>query len=104
MEYQCDDGNLEDGDGCSSTCTVETNFRCLNGSSSGPSVCVYNGVPLGLTLRSIQRAEDQDRGIFQFDVYPPLFTINRMHLSQHVLLDCNATYSIVELSYSNGVL
>ncbi len=27
----CDDGNLVNGDGCSSTCTTETNFTCGNG-------------------------------------------------------------------------
>ncbi len=32
---QCDDGNRGDGDGCSSTCTVETGFLCLG----APSVC-----------------------------------------------------------------
>ena len=31
----CDDGNLNDGDGCSSTCMVEPNFVC----SGEPSVC-----------------------------------------------------------------
>jgi cysteine-rich repeat protein len=32
---RCDDGNLEDGDGCSSTCAVEKSFFCQNG-CSGP--------------------------------------------------------------------
>ncbi|CAD8148406.1 unnamed protein product [Paramecium octaurelia] len=30
-EEQCDDGNLIDGDGCSSKCTIETGFSCSNG-------------------------------------------------------------------------
>jgi cysteine-rich repeat protein len=33
---QCDDGNVTDGDGCSSSCTTETGFSC----SGQPSVCV----------------------------------------------------------------
>ncbi|TVQ97277.1 MAG: DUF4215 domain-containing protein [Deltaproteobacteria bacterium] len=33
---QCDDGNVEDGDGCSSTCRVEPGWRC---DDSEPSVC-----------------------------------------------------------------
>lgn len=32
----CDDGNVADGDGCSSMCTVEPDFEC----SGEPSVCV----------------------------------------------------------------
>lgn len=34
--YQCDDGNNLDGDGCSSTCAVETCWDCTKDS---PSVC-----------------------------------------------------------------
>jgi len=33
----CDDGNLATGDGCSSTCTVETNFTC---NTASPTVCM----------------------------------------------------------------
>lgn len=32
----CDDGNLNNGDGCSSTCSIETGFGC---SPTNPSVC-----------------------------------------------------------------
>jgi cysteine-rich repeat protein len=35
----CDDGDTDDGDGCSSTCTVETGWTCSGGSSTSPSVC-----------------------------------------------------------------
>ncbi|EKX42758.1 hypothetical protein GUITHDRAFT_140920 [Guillardia theta CCMP2712] len=34
----CDDGNTKSGDGCSSSCTIESNFVCKN-SNSTPSVC-----------------------------------------------------------------
>lgn len=34
----CDDGNTVDGDGCSSTCTVETGYSC-NGDFNTPSTC-----------------------------------------------------------------
>lgn len=39
----CDDGNVIDGDGCSSTCQIETDYACLNGTTTTPSVCCYNG-------------------------------------------------------------
>ena len=34
-DEECDDGNLDDGDGCSSTCTVEYGWDC----TGEPSVC-----------------------------------------------------------------
>src|SRR5262245_66603296 len=43
---QCDDGNTTNGDGCSSTCTIEPGFTC----SGEPSVCTPtcgNGVVNG---------------------------------------------------------
>ena len=27
----CDDGNLDDGDGCSSTCSIEDGYECIEG-------------------------------------------------------------------------
>ena len=38
MEDPCDDGNTDNGDGCSSTCTVEDYFTC---DSSAPSNCYF---------------------------------------------------------------
>lgn len=35
---QCDDGNTSNGDGCSSSCAIETGFSCSN-PPDGPSVC-----------------------------------------------------------------
>jgi cysteine-rich repeat protein len=32
---ECDDGNLKDGDGCSSICTIEKDYSCCK----EPSVC-----------------------------------------------------------------
>jgi cysteine-rich repeat protein len=48
---ECDDGNLIDGDGCSSNCTIEKDYSCINGSSTSPSVCSYNG-SVSLTLQT----------------------------------------------------
>jgi cysteine-rich repeat protein len=35
----CDDGDTNNGDGCSSTCAVETDWTCTLGDSSTASVC-----------------------------------------------------------------
>lgn len=43
LNENCDDGNVISGDGCSSTCQVETNYNCVNGTVTTPSVCVYVG-------------------------------------------------------------
>lgn len=36
---QCDDGNLIDGDGCSSKCTIELNYECSGGNTRFPDTC-----------------------------------------------------------------
>ena len=40
---ECDDGNLINGDGCNSNCSVEANYRCFNGSKTTKSICSYTG-------------------------------------------------------------
>jgi len=41
-DEQCDDGNLVDGDGCSSKCVIEKFYRCLE--YNGKSVCFHQCV------------------------------------------------------------
>jgi cysteine-rich repeat protein len=36
---ECDDGNKDDGDGCSSTCIIEEKFYCVGGNRFGPDQC-----------------------------------------------------------------
>lgn len=36
---QCDDRNLANGDGCSSTCTIEAGWTCSGGSPTSPDKC-----------------------------------------------------------------
>ena len=38
-EYECDDGNLVDGDGCSSLCKFEEGFICHGGNNISPDKC-----------------------------------------------------------------
>lgn len=37
----CDDGNRDDGDGCSGSCTIETGFKCDGGSPTSRDICNY---------------------------------------------------------------
>ncbi len=39
LAHACDDGNVEDGDGCSSICEVEESFTCSGGGVSSADVC-----------------------------------------------------------------
>lgn len=43
---ECDDGNSINGDGCSSTCTIEEDYECEGGSSSSPDTCKSTVGPL----------------------------------------------------------
>ena len=36
---QCDDGNEEDGDGCSNKCTIENSYECQWGNAMGSDLC-----------------------------------------------------------------
>lgn len=38
--YECDDGNLIDGDGCDSNCNVEVGFRCFGGNFDQADLCI----------------------------------------------------------------
>lgn len=97
----CDDGNLNNEDGCSSTCQVETYYRCDN--TQSPSLCLYAGIPVNLTLKYSERPSDDNRGLFAFQLYPPLLFLNTL-AAQDVSFICNSDYSIRSVSYSNGML
>lgn len=38
---ECDDGNNIDGDGCSSECKVEKNWKCSGGSTISRDQCMF---------------------------------------------------------------
>jgi len=39
----CDDGNLINGDGCSSKCQIEADYTCVGGSTTSASACSFSG-------------------------------------------------------------
>jgi cysteine-rich repeat protein len=57
MVENCDDGNLINGDGCSSSCTTETNFECSNAPLK-PSLCSL--LFFTITLDSIIKDENKN--------------------------------------------
>ena len=54
---QCDDGNTNDGDGCSSTCLVEPGSSCV-ASGDGPSTCTKSVCGNGM----VEAGESCDKG------------------------------------------
>lgn len=49
-QYECDDGNKNDGDGCSKDCKVEPGFwKCINGDDKTPHTC-YDYRSIGFTI------------------------------------------------------
>ena len=62
-QYECDDGNLVDGDGCSSSCKVERGFRCLGGSLYSPDKCKDLRPP---TLFTAIASSYNPKNIFKF--------------------------------------
>ena len=45
-EWECDDGNTVSGDGCSSTCMIETQYYCYGGSTTTKDVCKLEPQPV----------------------------------------------------------
>lgn len=58
----CDDGNLIDGDGCSSTCFIEPGFTCYNINGTEISNCTGYNRPNGFIIAD---RVDEER----FDIY-----------------------------------
>ncbi len=50
LQEQCDDGNNQDGDGCSSLCEIETHYECVNSNSGSLSVCSYKSEDATISL------------------------------------------------------
>ena len=54
---ECDDGNNISGDGCSSDCQIEENFKCDGGSYNGPDACLETVPPLLFSFYQINQEQ-----------------------------------------------
>lgn len=54
----CDDGNVNNGDGCSSDCKVEPFFKCYRANFSTPDVC-WDTRPFNISLYSVPGKEEE---------------------------------------------
>ena len=100
----CDDGNVVDGDGCSSQCGIEIGYQCSGGNTTSPSVCYYIGSKVTLSLAQITKSKARNQAVFKFDVHPGIDGIGRMSLMSDVHLNCNGNYTVSSISYSSGQL
>lgn len=65
------------GDGCSSTCTIEDNYACINGSSSSPSVCSPNQL-VSLILVNTIKDPSANKVTFYFSLSPVMTALNNV--------------------------
>ena len=64
MPEQCDDANTADGDGCSSSCTVESGYECFLPDDLGtPSICQLSA---DVVVGSVELLEVRGRGVLQW--------------------------------------
>ena len=54
-EFECDDGNLINGDGCSKECNKEFGYECHGGNVSAPDICQDVTNPVLLIKPTITR-------------------------------------------------
>ena len=98
----CDDGNTNDGDGCSSVCTVETDYVC-NTSPGSPSICSYSK-PIIFTLVKTIKNITSNSASFSFVVSPALTALKSLNFSQVIQCSLNNSAKL-DFSYDgNGGL
>jgi cysteine-rich repeat protein len=90
----CDDGNTQSGDGCSSQCTVESNFTCST-VGSGPSACFYVG-NVTISVSRVMKAEFENTAVIYIQVSPWIDSMSQ--LANSISLTSNA--SLTSVGYS----
>ena len=68
---QCDDGNLIDGDGCSSSCLIEEGWMCYGGSLTTADICSHELT----TFKSLNVTEENNL-ILKFS--NPIFIVDKL--------------------------
>ena len=62
-ELECDDGNQNDGDGCSKECKVEQGYLCMGGGKTSQDICVDAG-PMTFELKEVW----VDVGLYEYQI------------------------------------
>ena len=53
--HECDDGNIDDSDGCSAICSIEAGFLCEGGGPNSRDTCAR---VVTLAIKSVAVSED----------------------------------------------
>lgn len=94
-DEECDDGNLRDGDGCSSTCRIEAGYSCSVQSEAQP-----NKLDVPIIVRDFNHRNETAAGYTPH----PDFQKDPAVSSGAVIYFCNAvTTGIVKSSLNNGM-
>jgi cysteine-rich repeat protein len=99
----CDDGNLNNGDGCSSSCTVEPDYVCNDGSATTPSRCIYKGM-VKLELLCVYKGELLNTAQVLFQINPFVSNIAKMNLTAALLFYSSFNLSITSVAYSDRII
>jgi cysteine-rich repeat protein len=98
---ECDDGNTVSGDGCSSSCAIESNYTCVGGSPTSITVCSYDQA-LEVKLIDQWKSSTANTVYFYFSIYPPIPALDNISFPES--LACTLPNSAFTTNYSNGYL
>ena len=80
---ECDDNNVIDGDGCSSSCKVEQDYTCVGGTNTNASACSYSG-PIYIVTKTYKKHPTANTVYLIATFSPNLATLS--------LIDFNAAF------------
>lgn len=97
----CDDGNIYSGDGCSSSCVIESNFTCTK-NGAGLSSCFYTG---NVTIEKVKIFKEEYEDVFKVYLRVSPWIDSMYQLANSVSLTSNFTDGYpVGYSVRNGLL
>lgn len=101
-EENCDDGNLQEGDGCSSSCLTETNWICLGGTPTTPSTCYIYDPSLVMLVKFVRRVTSMNRMQVGIRFVPNYSQFTQVNFKQYI--SHNVPCSNFNATYLNGEL
>jgi cysteine-rich repeat protein len=94
--YKCDDGNNIDGDGCSSTCQNEKNYKCV-GSKTTPSHCRFIGF-VSLKVTSVDKVVDENKIMITITTSPTINNLQLMNITNLYNFNSSGDCSLVSIT------
>ena len=99
MGLPCDDGNILNGDGCSSACEIERSYFCQGGSPTTPSQCTFRA-DVAITIQSM-RGLGNNFGTMTLSFVPETDLFGQMDLKARTLLFVDGNFqAITQAIYS----